>query len=80
MYETPNTFDEVVTEIVAVTGLAPAAVEGRVWREALAKGFNVAEAAAMCGVTPHVYDSRMADFYKRTNIAVISYPPISIDV
>jgi SAM-dependent methyltransferase len=56
-------FREVVEEIVRFTDIPREEVERRVWMQALEPGFNVLEDVVRFGVTPHVYDDRMARLY-----------------
>jgi SAM-dependent methyltransferase len=65
----PTSFDSgfhgIVDEIVCLTGLPPAEVERRVWREALQTGTNVLEDMARFDVEAHVYDAAMERLYRQ---------------
>jgi len=60
-------FDEIVDRIKELTGLQEEEVRYRVWTEALDPGANVSFSALEFGVTPHVYNTKMENFYRSTD-------------
>lgn len=77
----PQTFEEIVAEIVRYTGLPQAEVSSRLWREALESGWNTREQVKRFEVTPHSFDDRMARLYQEGDAFIFetlvfwSWPP-----
>lgn len=59
-------YDDLVKEILELTGLARSHVEHRIWKEALQRGSNVYEDALKSGIDFHVYNEKMERFYRET--------------
>lgn len=59
----PQTFSELVEEIVRFSGITRRSAEYGIWMEALEPGWNVAREAANYQVTPHHYDGGMEKLY-----------------
>jgi SAM-dependent methyltransferase len=60
----PQSFDEIVCEIVRFTDLGPDEGKYRVWMQALEPGWNVLQDVRRFGVTPHEYDEQMLRLYR----------------
>jgi 2-polyprenyl-3-methyl-5-hydroxy-6-metoxy-1,4-benzoquinol methylase len=63
-------YTDVVQSLSRVLDLAENEVQERLFNEAVCCGWNVSKAAEAFGVTPHVYNGRMEEFYKSTNAFV----------
>ena len=61
----PQTYTEIVEEIVHFTNLPRPDVEHRVWMQALEPGWNVLRDVEYFGVTPHVDDEKLAQLYRK---------------
>jgi SAM-dependent methyltransferase len=63
----PQTYAEVVDEIVRFTVLPRDEVEYRVWMQALEPGWNVLQDMARFGVIPHINSENMTQLYREGN-------------
>lgn len=59
----PQTFHELVEEVLRFTGLSRETVEERIWQESLQPGWNVGKELATYRVTPHHYNNEMEQLY-----------------
>lgn len=62
----PNSFDDLVDEIVACSDADRDAVREKLWRQAIGPG-NVEREAVAFGLTPHVFDAAMERFYRESD-------------
>jgi len=60
----PQTFSEVVDEVVRFTAISRCEAERRVWMESLELGWNVRHDVERFKVTPHQYDEHMERLYR----------------
>lgn len=63
-------FHELARAVGKVLGLPEDRVRECLFREAVQRGWNVVKEARDFGVTPHIYDERMAAFYEQTHAFV----------
>lgn len=61
----PQTFTEIVEEIVQFTPMSREEVEYKVWMQALQPGWNVLHDVARFGVTPHLSNEKMDQLYEQ---------------
>lgn len=61
---------DLVQTVSQVLHLRKEEVQERLFYETLETGWNVSRAARAFGVTPHVYNKRMEEFYKQTDAFV----------
>lgn len=59
----PQTFSELVTEVVRFSGITHQAAESGIWMEALEPGWNVTSEVAHYLIKPHYYSSEMERLY-----------------
>lgn len=65
-----NLLDKITKEISDCFGYDEGQVKDRLVQESFETGYNMRQAAKDFGVTPHQYDKKMEEFYKKTNAFV----------
>jgi hypothetical protein len=77
--------EDLVVALSNVVRLPASEVHERLFREAMQTGWNVRSAAEAFGVTPHIYNETMEEFYRQTDafvfeLAVVHQHPACIEI